>query len=249
MASNPISLQTVADAVNEAVEGLVSSRHFGHTSYVSLPMFGPDGSPVTLRVTSDMTGFRVDDAGSTYRELDRLGLGRSFSANARKVMEHEDISVVDHIIVAFADQGDLGRAISDVGLACWSLMEKDYRKLGDTSETDLAEDLRERLELIFGPSLEHKQEIQGASSTEWAVSAIVKVDGRMAVFQAVTDHANSIYRASASFHDIASLQKPPALVAVVKDKEELGAKLGILSQVARVIEQNQSDEIFRKATM
>jgi|GEM_PF-5340483 len=133
--SNPISLQTVADAVNEAVDGLVSSRHFGHTSYVSLPMFGPDGSPITLRVTSDMTGFRVDDAGSTYRELDRLGLGRSFSANARKIMDHEDISVVDHIIVAFADQGDLGRTISDVGLACWSLMEKVYRKLGDTSES------------------------------------------------------------------------------------------------------------------
>lgn len=247
MASIPRFITSVADAVNEAVSELICVQHCDSVSFVSLPMFGPDGSPVTVRVTRDMAGFQIDDAGATYQELDRLGMGRSFSATAPKVIEHEDISISNHMIVAFADGDDLGRAISDVGSASWNILEKIYKRLGDTSEDDLAEDLRDRLANIFGSSLEHKQQISGASSSEWSVSAIVNVDGKIAVFQAVTDHANSVYRASAAFHDLASLPKPPALIAVVKDREELGPKLGLLAQVARVIEDGQPDDIFRRS--
>jgi hypothetical protein len=101
--------------------------------------------------------------------------------------------------------------------------------------------------MIFGANLDAKQSIVGLSTTLWNVSAILQVEGHQAVFQAVSDHANSVYRASAVFHDLASLVNPPVLIAVVKNKAELGPKLGILSQAARVIEETQSDDVFRRA--
>ena len=69
----------------------------------------------------------------------------------------------------------------------------------------------------------------------------------LVVFQAVSNHANSINRASTAFHDIAELPNPPARVAVVKDREEMGVNLRVLSQAGRVIQGDQPDEIYKKA--
>ena len=79
------------------------------------------------------------------------------------------------------------------------------------------------------------------------MSAIVCLSGKSAVFQAVSERAGSVYRTSAAFHDLALLEHPPTLVAVVQSKAALGTKLGLLAQAGRVIEQGQSDDVFRRA--
>jgi len=248
VASIPLNNPDLRKTVEAAARGMVGVRHWGDASFVSLPLFGPDGSPVTIRVTRDMTGFRIDDAGATHRELDRLGLGRSFSSTAPHVVSRDDLSVVNKAIVGYADQGDLERAMADVGMAAWTVFDRIYAGMDDASEEDLEDTLRERLSRVFGPaSLQENQRVNGASATEWKVAAILRIEGHMAVFQAVSDNANSIYRASAAFHDIASLPAAPSLIAVVQSKADLGSKLGILSQVARVVEDGQSDDVFRRA--
>ena len=83
--------------------------------------------------------------------------------------------------------------------------------------------------------------------TAWDVSAMVDLDDRVAVFQAVSNHPDSIFRASTAFRDIAELDRPPRLVAVVRDKEALGPKLDLLSREGRVIEANQPDDAFIRA--
>lgn len=243
MASIPNSDPDVRAAVEAAARGLVNVRHWGGVSYVSLPLFGPDNSPVTVRVSKDMTGFRIDDAGATHRELERFGMGRSFSSTAPHVVARDDLSIIDKVVVGYADENDLERAIMDVGLAAWSITDRIYAGVEDASEEHLEDSLRERLVRVFGAaSLEDRQKISGSSSTEWEVAAVLRVGDHLAVFQAVSDHANSVYRASTAFHDLAALPIAPSLVAVVKSKEALGSRLGILSQVARVVEEEQSDD-------
>lgn len=248
MASSPATNFDVRSAVEAAVAEFVRVRHWGGVSYVSLPFTGPDGAPITVRISRDMAGLQVDDAGATYRALDRLGLARSFSGVAPYVVDDHDVAVSDHAIVAFAaNEGELEAAIADVGLAAWTIFDRVYSKVDDVGEEALEERLRERLASIFGSSLDQKQTINGASTTLWSVSAILHVENQLAVFQAVSDQGNSLYRASAVFHDLASLPKAPSLVAVVKSKDELGSKLGVLSQVAKVIESGQPDDVYRRA--
>jgi hypothetical protein len=246
MATSPLSAPGLRAATDAAAKELVSVNHWGTMSYISLPLYGPDGSPISVRVTEDMMGFRVDDAGATHRELERLGLERSFARTASTLISDEELSVSDKAITTHAAPDDLARAISDVGVAAWSILDRIHGRLEDAAEEEIAEDLRIRLTTIFGSSLDAKQTITGLSTTLWSVSAILHVDHKLAVFQAVTDHANSIYRASAAFHDLASLPEPPTLVAVVRSKAALGPRLGILSQAARVIEQAQSDDVYRR---
>jgi hypothetical protein len=246
MASVPLDDPDVRAAVEEAVRELVSVRHWGRASFVSVPLFGPDGSPITVRVTHDIAGFRVDDAGFTYRDLKRLGIERSFGKTAASIAEREDVAVVDHALQTVAGPDELARAISDVGIASWNILDKIHAKLSEVDEAEMQEELRQRLASIFG-GVDDQRVIPGMSTTPWNVSAILHVDGKLAVFQAVSDHANSIYRVSAAFHDLASLPEEPTLVSVVRSKAALGAKLGILAQAGRVIEEHQSDQVYRRA--
>jgi hypothetical protein len=235
-------------AVEAAAHGMVDVRHLGDASFVSLPLHGPDGAPVTVHITRGITRFRLDDGGATHRALERLGLGRSFSSAASRVLTRGDLSVTGNMIIGYADEDDLDRAIVDVGMAAWSVLDRVYRNIDGEAEEELELTLRQRLTAIFGPSsLGDCRKIAGASCTEWEVSAVLRVGDQLAVFQAVSEHANSVYRASAAFHDLASLPAAPSLVAVVKSKEELGSRLGILSQIAHVIEEAQPDEAYRRA--
>jgi hypothetical protein len=76
---------------------------------------------------------------------------------------------------------------------------------------------------------------------------LLHTESGLAVFQAVGNHANSIYRASTAFHDLSELPNPPIRIAVVKDKAALGAKLNMLAQAGRVIEDEQPDDVYVRA--
>ncbi|HYJ29300.1 MAG TPA: hypothetical protein VEW25_03055, partial [Allosphingosinicella sp.] len=138
--------------------------------------------------------------------------------------------------------------ISDIGAASWNLAQTVFSRLAEGGE-EIEEYLRERLVRIFGPAhVEPGQRIIGSSTQEWEVSALLKVGNARTVFQAVSDHPISVYRTSTAFHDLAATPNPPGLVAVVKDRQSLGSKLSLLSQVGRVIQSDQPDEAYQRAT-
>jgi hypothetical protein len=249
MATKPTLDALVANAVDKAVSDLVQVRSWGDATFVNLPLICPDGSDMTVRVKRIDGGFQVDDAGFTYRDLARAGADRSFAKNASNYADRKELIVDSKMILARVGLDDLRRAICDVGAVSWQVLEKVYSRL-DEQEVEIEEGLRERLETVFGEGkLDDRQDIVGLSTNAWKVSAIVHVDGKLAVFQAVGDHANSIYRVSAAFHDIAALPSAPSLVSVVKSKKALGSRLSLLSQAGRVIEESQADDAYRRAAV
>jgi hypothetical protein len=133
-------------------------------------------------------------------------------------------------------------------MASWQIADGIYGRVSEQEEREIEEHLSERLISVFGKlSVETGEKIQGSSLNEWEVSAIVKTPQRVAVFHAVSNHMNAIFKTSTAFHDLAGLEKPPALVSVVKSKPALGKKLGLLSQAGHVIEDGQPDEAYQRA--
>jgi hypothetical protein len=55
--------------------------------------------------------------------------------------------------------------------------------------------------------------------------------------------------ASTKFHDFARLDPPPTLVAVVRRKADLGDLLAVLSQAARVVEEDAPDRVLSRAAL
>ena len=79
------------------------------------------------------------------------------------------------------------------------------------------------------------------------MTAVVTFMASTTAFQAVGNHANSVFRTDAAFDDLAALDVPPKLVAVVKDKKALGTRLALLDRAGRVIDEEQPDDVYRRA--
>lgn len=237
----------VRAAVEAAARDLVTLRSVGDTNFLNLPLIYPDGASVTVKIDPIAGGVRVSDGGFAYRELEDLGAESSFGQAVQKISETIGVQTTRRTIYTDAPVDSLFRAICDVAIASWQVTETVYRRILDREEADIEDHLRGRLQALFGEKLRAEHKVKGASSSEWDVSAIVSVNGKQAIFQAVGTHANSIYKATAAFHDLSLLENAPILVAVVRDKVTLGSRLGLLSQVGRVIEEHQPDATFQRA--
>jgi len=236
------------DVVETTARELVRVRKWGQVHYINLPITLPSGAFATVRVSPIISGFRVDDGGFAYRELESVGMERSFGRNATKVAQSLDIDHNRRTLTVDVGADELFRAICDIGIASREVAERVFSKLAEQDEAEIEDHLLERLRKIFGGDrLEASQSIVGSSTNPWEVSALLHTESGLAVFQAVGNHANSIYRASTAFHDLSELPNPPIRIAVVKDKAALGAKLNMLAQAGRVIEDDQPDDVYVRA--
>jgi hypothetical protein len=248
MASQVDITTGVARAAEKAAAELVRVSHWGGASYVSLPLIMPSGSSATVRITSNGRDYRVDDGGFAYRELESIGAERSFPKVAAKFAAFEELETDRRVIFTYAPEQELVRAICDVATASHAVVDDVYRRLGDDAAVEIEDYLRERLEAIFaGNRIEPDEEIKGASTHSWKMSATVHLPSGLIVFQAVPNHPYSVYRASTAFRDLGELRQPPKCVAVVKDMALLGNNLNVLAQAGRVIQGDQSDETYRLA--
>ncbi|WP_299438542.1 hypothetical protein [uncultured Rhodospira sp.] len=237
-----------AAAVDAAARELVSCSTRGTASYVRLPLLYPDGSSVTVRIDPVEGGLRVSDNGFAFREIETVGAERSFARTAATIAKNEGVLVDRRKVFVDAPQDKLFRAICDVAAASWRIADRVYERLEDTELSEIEAQVKDRLSGVFGiGNVQTDAKVIGSSATEWDVTAVVNAGGHKAIFQAVNTHGTSIYKASTAFRDIAELENAPRLVAVVRNKEELGRKLLLISREGRVIEAGGAEEIFRKA--
>lgn len=239
-----VSLSELAAGITP---NLVSVRNWGDATFISLPMVYPSGSFVAIRLTHAPQGIRVSDSGFAYREAESFGAERSFSRTAQSIAEEYGVEVAKRSVYVDVPFNQVERAIFDVSGASKIIAERIVSKSLKESEATISEALIARLDKIFPQSVQAEGKITGASNTEWEVTALAKVDGKPAVFQAVSNYPVSVFKASTAFHDLAALEHAPALVSVVSSKAEMGKNYSLLAQAGRVIEIGQTDQAFLRA--
>jgi|SRR5215213_1155931 len=244
--SSAISVE-VEQATEKVARELVRARRAHGALFINLPLLYPDGSHVTVRIDQGATGVRVSDSGFAYREVEDIGSARAFRRVANKIADATGVTVGERAIYTDGDMETLERCICDVASASWRVVESFWERAFEEDEEELSDELNARLRTIFGEkNVEEGGKLTGASTTVWPVSALVTVEGAPAAFQAVSDNANSINRASTAFRDLSTLERPPKLVAFVRSKAALGPRLGLLAP-GKVIEETQPNELIKKA--
>ena len=236
------------DVVDAAARELVRVSHEGNgRSQVTLPLFYPSGAVVAVEVIAGASGFQVTDAGLAYREAEMFGAENLFGRNAAAIAERFGINAGKKEFRASAQVDQLAGTIADVGAASAQLAQRLYERIAQRNEAEIAAQLYEKLVHVFGsPKVVADAAIKGASSHQWRVSALVRLDGRDMAFEAVSNHHSSVYSSATMFHDIALLDRKPLAVAVVRDRREMGEYITILAQAANVIEAGVPEETIRR---
>jgi hypothetical protein len=239
----------ISRAIADAIGELVRVRHWDHSSDVTLPIFYPSGSSVSLCIEKVRHGYAISDNGLAYRELEQIGGETYFGKNASKIIEGE--SGVWHNsreILSEATAETLASAMADVASSSSRLTWKVLSKLNRKSQVEIADYLFERLRVIFGEGrVERDRTITGPSTREWHIDAVVHLEGSESIFQAVANSHLSVYPTAAMFHDLALIESPPTTISVVKSREAMGSLFNILAQAGNVIEEAQADQVYKKA--
>jgi hypothetical protein len=234
--------------IEAVVMELVHAEFRGGNVFIRTPVLYPSGATVVVRVDDAGKTFFVTDMGAGYQEADMMGASLIYARHARAIAESAGIRFDNEaFFVIEASREQLPGAIATVANCSQEAVGLAAYKLSERRASDVAELLYDRLVRIFTlPKVAKNASIIGASNTEYNVAALVTLDKRPAVFEAVANHPASIVFANSKFHDFALLERPPVSIAVVRKKKELGTYHNLLAQVAHVIETDVSDERISK---
>jgi len=238
----------VDPAIRGAVEGLVRVSAAGQTALVSLPMIYPTGNAVGIKIERVNDRFVVSDFAFGYREAESFGGERSFAAHVRKVVEAYGLDYgLGHQITYCATAAQLRGAIKMVAAASLETVTKVFASAPEWDEEEIGAGLYDRLIRLFGNKrVFSKDNVIGASSVSWPISARVTLNGRDILFDVVSPHHSSVFSTVSKFNDLARRDNRMVEVAVVDDKKAMGKWLPLLSQVATVIEDDAADQTLRE---
>jgi len=241
-------IRGVNAAVKEAVGKLVTVSYSRRGTYIHLPIFYPSGAAATVLVSDEGSDFRVSDAGFAYREAELVGVELGFARRAKRIAEDLGFEVSSRALSARANELQLAGTIAEVGAASVNIAVELVARAADSTEIELAEHLQERLAKVFGaPNVDRDATIPGASTRSWDVSAIVKIDSRRVIFDAVGNHAIKVYSTATKFRDIALLDNAPTTISVIRSVNEMGSLYNILAQSGHVIQEDAANSVFERA--
>lgn len=248
--TNGLDEQSVAfrEVVDSAARALADTRHERQASFINLPVMYPSGSMVVVRIDPHHDGcFLVSDIGLGFQEADLMGAGKIYAHSAPAVAVRAGVHFDHQAFSLGVRQDQLAGAVAVIAACSQEAVQVAAFRLDERQKADAADRLCERLFRLFTPAkVERGATILGASNTPWTVTALVRADGHRAVYEPVSEHANSVASALTKFVDLTQLEHPPARIAVVRNKQLLGTRLSLIATAANVVEEGVSDQTLER---
>lgn len=240
----------LADIAEQIARGLSKASMLDGRAFIRTPVLFPSGSTVVVIVHEEGGGrYRVSDLAQGFEEADTLGIAVAYGNQATEIATRSGI-VFDGqtFIVTELEQDQLVGAVMAVANAASRTLERAMVRSESRRHDAAVERLVVRLRHVFPKAdVARDVELRGVSTHAWRVDTLVRMGHDRAAFDVVTPHPASIAFATTKFHDIARLEDAPTRVAVVHRKAALGDLLAVVSQAARVIEDDASDSAFNRA--
>lgn len=238
--------------IDAAMSLLVSARPQQNGWDVVTPLLYPSGAAVAVNVSHYRGGvgtresFAISDIGLGFGEAFAMDIATGFSRCAKELGDEYGV-VYDkrRLFIPEVSWDRVPAAVKLVANCSQGAVILASERAQERKAEERSEKLFYRLQRLFS-DVTRKAELSGASETDWTVDALVKSGDRLIVFDAVTNHANSVSSTSTKFHDLALREDAPSRCATVENKRDLGTLLAVLSQAGRVIEDRAPDQTVRE---
>lgn len=240
----------LAELAERIARGLSKASMLDGRAFIRTPVLFPSGSTVVVVIEAEGGDrYRLSDLGQGEDEADLLDIVVTYRSQARDVAALSGLAFDGRaFVLTEVSAARLVGAVMAVANASSRALQQAMVRAAERRPIAAADRLVARLGGIFTPErVERNAEVRGASTQPWTFDAVVHTGDRRAVFEAIMPHQTSIAFATMKFHDVARLQAPPVRVAVVHRKASLHAFLAVVSQSARVIEDDATDQSWRRA--
>jgi hypothetical protein len=125
------NMAEIARVVEAALRDIVAVRTHDGSSYVSVPLFYPSGSFVTVKIDQMPGCYRVSDNGFAFREIESIGAQRSFGKTIQAIVADANLVSDRRRIYVDVTRDHLVAAICEVASASWQVATKIYSRASD----------------------------------------------------------------------------------------------------------------------
>lgn len=234
--------------VRDATARLMATQNDAERVRVSVPVIYPSGATSAVEVTVNGNKCFVSDMGVGHTEALLSNAEEFYDTQAKKAAERFGISYDGQSIFAFwAPIDRLEGAIAMVANASVQAASLAILKATEDRDVRRNDELYDRVRSIFkAVDVQKTAELPGKNATWKAHNVVFLPSRKVAVFEFVSQHPNSISNKYMMFSDLVSGESPPALVSVVKSIAAVGMKGGMLADVSTVIELTAPSSDFEK---
>ncbi len=237
----------LAETAEQVARGLAKASMLGGRAFIRTPVLFPSGSTVVVVLHDEGGGrYRVSDLGQGAEEAETLGLAAAYRAQAAEIAKRNGIAFDDPaFVVTRLERDQVAGAVMAVANAAARALERALLRNDGRRQDAAAERLVTRLRRAFPDAdVARDVELRGVSTHAWTFDAMLRRGPIRAAFDVVTPYPASIAFATTKFHDLSRLEEAPVRVAVVNSKAALGDLLAVVSQAARVIEEDAPDSVL-----
>lgn len=238
------------DAVNRAVERLVSVRHDPSGSFINTSSMYPSGGAVVVWIRREPPHFVVSDYGFGFKECAIMGADRrQFIHRATPVAETAGVKITnDGAFEVTVSEGQLTGAIKAIAACSQEVAQRFAYRIFQRQRADIGGIVYDKLKRLYGePALAKDFDFLGASQSHWRIDVAVQVDSQYALFDTVTPWAQSVAFTLAKFGDIRLLDNPPPRTAVLAAKTGYGSWMTALAQNGSILQAAANDDAYRRA--
>ena len=229
----------IQERVDEAVRRLVSGRVTGDRARIALPVLYPSGAGAAVEIIINGDRCFISDFGFGQLEAEMQGADDFYGFAARKASERFGVGFDGASIFAtWASLGKLEGAVAAVANASVQAVSNAVMSAVEEKERNNNLELYERVCHIFGASsVAKKQDVSGKDAIWSAHNVVTLPNRRVAIFEFVNEHQNSISNKFMMFSDLSSIEgQSYSLNSIVKSVDRLGKKGAMLADVSHVFE-------------
>jgi hypothetical protein len=240
----------MAELAEQVARGLSKASTLDGRAFIRTPVLFPSGSTIVVAIEEEGGDrYRLSDLGQGEDEADLLDIVAIYRHQAEEVAELTGVLFDGRaFVLTRATVGQLVGATMAIANAVSRALDRAQQRADQRQHSGAIDRMVSRLSRIFSPqAVARNAEVRGFSTHAWTVDAEVRSDGRRIVFDYVTPHPASVAFATTKFHDLARLEDAPVRVGVVHKKQGLGTFLMVVSQAAKVIEDEAGDRTWRRA--
>lgn len=235
-----------AQIVEKALAGLTFAWREGERQFVSVPVQYPSGALCTVEISTGKTHAHITDMGAGYAEADMLCDDTSFPRFAQQQAARRGLKTDGHSIhIEDISEGMLVSAIIAVANASAAAAHAAISNDSERREEAQKNVIFQKVRLAFpDANVSRILEVAGGRALWTAHNVVHLRDDRMAIFEPVTSHQNSISSKFLMFSDL-SLREGISLNAVFSDPRTLSPKAQMLKEVANIVGVDDSLEAYR----
>lgn len=240
--------QGVQDRITQALSRIARSREEDGHVLIDLPLMYPSGAMVVVEVERNRDRYWVSDMGYGLVEAEFMAAQDYYGSAAKRAADEFSVGFDGNAIFAlWVPEARLESAIVCVANASSKASSEAVLRAAEAQGRRQNEQIFDRIKKVFGQKSVAKEAEIGGRHATWGVHNVVALPkGQKAVFEFMSNHANSVSSKFLMFSDIRAAEPKYSLNAVVRKVDQLDEKAQMIGDVANIVGIDAPDEEFQR---